>query len=310
MINVNSKFNRRSSAEQVTEGIDLNGKTVLITGVNSGLGFESMRVLAMRGAHIIAAARSLAKAEQACAEVKALVQGATMTPVACELSEPESVLACARAVQEKFTRIDVLMANAGIMSPASLQIANGYAQSLEMQFAANHLGHFLLINHLLPQLKNAQQGRIVLLSSMGHVQTPKAGIDFTNLDGSQGYNPWQSYGQSKLANILCAKSLGQRLSDTKITANAVHPGVIKTNLSRYSAGPLFNVIQFFANFFQRTVAQGAATQCYVATHPSLSETSGAYFADSDIAVPSKQAQDSELAQQLWNESLLLVEGYL
>ena len=143
MKNNNSKFTRRSSAEQVTEGIDLNGKTVLITGVNSGLGFESMRVLAMRGAHIIAATRSLAKAEQACAEVKALVQGATMTPVACELSEPESVLACARAVQEKFTRIDVLMANAGIMSPASLQIANGYAQSLEMQFAANHLGHFL-----------------------------------------------------------------------------------------------------------------------------------------------------------------------
>ncbi|MAV76694.1 MAG: hypothetical protein CBD32_07175 [Actinobacteria bacterium TMED172] len=310
MTNSNSKFTRRSSAEQVTEGIDLNAKTVLITGVNSGLGFESMRILAMRGAHIIAAARSLEKAEQACAEVKTLVHGATMTPVACELSEPDSVLACVKAVQEKFTAIDILMANAGIMSPATLQIANGYAQPLEMQFATNHIGHFLLISHLLPQLKNAQQGRIVLLSSMGHVQTPKVGIDFTNLDGSKGYNPWQGYGQSKLANILCAKSFSQQLAGTNVTANAVHPGVIRTNLSRYSAGPLFNVIQFFANFFQRSVAQGAATQCYVATHPSLSETSGAYFADSDIAAPSKQAQDSALAQQLWNESLRLVEGYL
>ena len=310
MVKNNHKFNRRSSAQEVTEGLNLNGKVALITGVNSGLGFESMRILAMRGAHVIAAARSLAKAEQACAEVKTVVQDATMTPVACELSEPESVLACVSVAQEKFPAIDILMANAGIMSPSILQIANGYAQPLEMQFAANHLGHFLLINHLLPQLKNARQGRIVLLSSMGHVQTPKAGIDFSNLDGSQGYNPWQSYGQSKLANILCAKSLCERLSDTKITANAVHPGVIKTNLSRYSAGLLFNVIQFFANFFQRSVTQGAATQCYVATHPSLSKTSGAYFADSDIAVPSKQAQDSALAQRLWNESLRLVEGYL
>ena len=310
MVKNNHKFNRRSSAQEVTEGLNLNGKVALITGVNSGLGFESMRILAMRGAHVIAAARSLAKAEQACAEVKTVVQDATMTPVACELSEPESVLACVSVAQEKFPTIDILMANAGIMSPSILQIANGYAQPLEMQFAANHLGHFLLINHLLPQLKNARQGRIVLLSSMGHVQTPKAGIDFSNLDGSQGYTPWQSYGQSKLANILCAKSLCERLSDTKITANAVHPGVIKTNLSRYSAGLLFNVIQFFANFFQRSVTQGAATQCYVATHPSLSKTSGAYFADSDIAVPSKQAQDSALAQRLWNESLRLVEGYL
>ena len=189
----NSKFTRRSTAEQVTEGIDLNGKTVLITGVNSGLGFESMRILAICGAHIIAAALGLEKAEQACAEVKTLAQGATMTPVACELSEPDSVLACVKAVQEKFTAIDILMANAGIMSPATLQIANGYAQPLEMQFATNHIGHFLLINHLLPQLNNAQQARIVLLSSMGHMQTPKAGIDFTNLDGSKGYNAWQSY---------------------------------------------------------------------------------------------------------------------
>ena len=310
MNNKNTLFTRRSTAEQVTEGIDLNGKTVLITGVNSGLGFESMRILAMRGAHIIAAARSLEKAEQACAEVKTLAQGATMTPIACELSEPESVLACVKAVQEKFTAIDILMANAGIMSPATLQIANGYAQPLEMQFATNHIGHFLLINHLLPQLKNAQQARIVLLSSMGHMQTPKAGIDFTNLDGSKGYNAWQSYGQSKLANILCAKSLIQQLSGTNVTANAVHPGVIRTNLSRYSAGPLFTVIQFFANFFQRSIAQGAATQCYVATHPSLASTSGAYFADSHVAEPSKQAKDLVLAQQLWSESLRLVKGYL
>ena len=110
MVKNNHKFNRRSSAQEVTEGLNLNGKVALITGVNSGLGFESMRILAMRGAHVIAAARSLAKAEQACAEVKTVVQDATMTPVDCEKSEHDSGLACVSEAQEKFTDIDILMA--------------------------------------------------------------------------------------------------------------------------------------------------------------------------------------------------------
>ncbi len=300
-----SGFNRRSTAEQVTEGVDLSGKIILITGVNSGLGYESMRVLAMLGAHIIGAARSYEKAEQACNSI----DGKT-TPIACELSDPKQVVTCANTIAEQFDRIDVLMANAGIMSPATLTQAEGYTQPLEMQFATNHMGHFVLINRLLPLLKNAQQGRVVLLSSMGHVQTPKTGIDFDNLDGSQGYNPWETYGQSKLANILCANQLSQQLSGTSVTANSVHPGVIRTNLDRNSAGLMFRVIQFFANFFERTVAQGAATQCYVAAHPSLTQTSGEYFADSNIAEPSKHAKDKTLAQKLWDQSVALARVYL
>ena len=306
----NSGFNRRSTAEQVTAGIDLRGKTVLITGINSGLGLESMRVLAMRGAHIIAAARTLAKAEEACRGLEASIQTAVFTPVACELSDPQSVLSCIATIQEKFKAIDIIIANAGIMTPADLAICTSYSRPLEMQFATNHMGHFLLINHLLPQLKNAEQGRIVMLSSMGHMQTPKKGIDFTNLDCARGYNPWHCYGQSKLANILFVKQLNQRLIGTRVTVNAVHPGVIRTNLNRDSAGLLFTLIQLFANLVERSVAQGAATQCYVATHPSLAKTSGDYFADSNIAEPSKLAQDPTLAQQLWDESLRLVKGYL
>jgi len=296
-----SGFNRRSTAEQVTEGVDLSGKTALITGVNSGLGFESMRVLAMRGAHVIGAARTMAKAEQACAEI----DGQT-TPVACELSDLDSVAACADAVAAMRMPIDILMCNAGIMALKNLEQVNG----IEMQFATNHLGHFVLINRLLDQVKQAEAGRVVILSSLGHMQSGKLGIDFDNLSGDKGYNPWQFYGQSKLANLLCAKELARQLEGIGVTVNSVHPGVIKTNLGRNTGGPFSGVIQFFAKAFERTVAQGAATQCYVAANPGVATTSGEYFADCNIAKPAAHGRDAALAEKLWQVSMELTKDYL
>ena len=300
-----SGFSRRSTTDQVTENIDLTGKTILITGVNSGLGFESMRVLAARGAHVIGAARTLEKAQQACDSVDG-----TTTAVACELSDPESVVACADTIKLTFPVLDVILANAGIMTPAELGVATGFAEPLEMQFATNHMGHFVLVNRLLDLVKAAPQGRIVLLSSMGHMSAPKEGIDFDNLDCSQGYNPMKTYGRSKLANILMAVELDNRLAGSSVTVNAVHPGVIRTNLARSSKGFVNGVISFLANAVERTIPQGAATQCYVATHPSLSEVSGRYFADSNVKEPSKQAMDSVLAKRLWMESERLAAGFL
>lgn len=301
----NSGFNRRSTTDQVTENIDLSGKTILITGVNSGLGYESMRILAARGAHVIGAARTLEKAQQACDSVA----GET-TAVACELSDPESVMACTEAIKQVFSVLDVILANAGIMTPAKLGLAKGYAEPLEMQFATNHMGHFVLVNRLLDLVKAAPQGRVVLLSSMGHMSAPKEGIDFDNLDCHQGYNPMKTYGRSKLANVLMAVELDKRLAGSSVTVNAVHPGVIRTNLSRDSKGLMNSVISLMANLVERTIPQGAATQCYVATHPSLSEVSGCYFADCNVKPPSKQAQDQVLAKRLWDESERLAAGYL
>ena len=301
----NSGFSRRSTTDQVTENLDLTGKTILITGVNSGLGYESMRVLTARGAHVIGAARTLEKAQQACDSVV----GKT-TAVACELSDPASVVACAETITQGFPVLDVILGNAGIMTPAELGLAKGYAEPLEMQFATNHMGHFVLVNRVLDLVKAAPQGRVVLLSSMGHMSAPKEGIDFDNLDCHQGYNPMKTYGRSKLANVLMAVELDKRLAGSSVTVNAVHPGVIRTNLSRDSKGFLNSVISLLANLVERTIPQGAATQCYVATHPSLSEVSGCYFADCHVKTPSKQAQDQVLAKRLWEESERLAEGYL
>ena len=150
----------------------------------------------------------------------------------------------------------------------------------------------------------------VMLSSMAHVQAPKNGIDFDNLSGERGYDAWKCYGQSKLANLLCSNELAQRLQGTRATSNAVHPGVIKTNLARDTGGLFSSFVSVVAGLVERTVAQGAATQCYVATQPDLETVSGHYFADCNIAKPSRHGKDSALAKRLWNVSEELAADYL
>lgn len=293
MITGGKHFSRRSTAQTVTEGLDLHGKVALITGVNSGLGFESMRVLALRGAHVIGAARTLEKASQACARI-----GGHTTPIACELSDLHSVAACAEKVLEANGPLDIVMCNAGIMAPSELVQKDG----IELQFMTNHLGHFLLVSRLMQKVIAADQGRVVMLSSAGHTHSVSGGIDFDNLSGDRGYNAWKFYGQSKLANILTSNELARRFEGTRATSNAVHPGVIRTNLARSTKGILSSLISAGALAFERTVEQGAATQCYAATHPDLREVRGRYFADCRESRPSSSAQEQRLASQLWQVS--------
>lgn len=292
---------RSSTAESVTEGVDLTGKTILVTGVNSGLGEETMRVLCLRGAHVIGAARTLAKAKQACAQA----HGDT-TPLACELSDLASVAAAADQVASATGVLDAVVCNAGIMALPELQ----QAHDLELQFLCNHVGHFLLLKKLMPQLHAAEQGRVVLVSSDGHKFTVDGGIDFDNLDGAKGYDGWKFYGQSKLANILTAKALADNYSESQITANAVHPGVIRTNLARNTSGFMSALIKVFAPLMEKSIEQGAATQVYLAAHPDAAQYNGLYFADVSEKKPSHYAQDAQLAQHLWGRTEELIAPYL
>lgn len=294
-------FTKRSTAEQVLHSLDLEGKTVVITGINSGLGYESMRVLEKHGAHVIGLARTMEKAKEACASV----YGKT-TPLACELSDFASVKACAEAIKALGMPVDVLLTNAGIMAPAKLSLAHG----VEMQFATNHLGHFILVNHLLPQVQAAEAGRIVILSSAAHALTVNGGIDFDNLDASHRYSPTRFYGQSKLANLLHARCLARRLEGTSVTANALHPGVIQTNLGRDSGGFLMAAAGILAKPIMKSVAQGAATQCYVATNPAVAGVSGEYFSDCKVARTSAWGRDEALGEELWTVSEQLTADYL
>lgn len=294
-------FNRKSTAEQVTEGLDLTGKTIVVTGVNSGLGLETMRVLCLRGAHVVGLARTMIKAQQACDSVAGVA-----TPVACELSDLASVKAAGVTIRNMAVPIDVLIANAGIMAPNQLNHAHG----LEMQFITNHIGHFVLIQYLLAQVKQADAGRIVILSSAAHTMAVKGGIDFDNLDASNGYSPWRFYGQSKLANLLTARYLSAQVKDDGVTVNAVHPGLIRTNLARDAGGFFLTLMGIFAKPMEKTVEQGAATQCYVAVNPSAADTTGEYFSDCVVAKSSPAARNDGLAQALWTRSVKLAQEYL
>ena len=298
---VKPKFNRRSTAQEVLSDVDLSGKTILITGVNSGLGLESMRALALRGAHVIGAARTMEKAAQACASVTG-----TTTPVACELSDFSSIAACADTVESLGIPIDALICNAGIMAPGKLILANG----LEIQFMVNHLGHFLLVNRLIERIKEAREGRVVVVSSMSNNQVPKEGIDFDNLSGENGYDAWKCYGRSKLANLLFSRELAQRLKGSNATSNAVHPGVIKTNLQRTPEGFASAFYELISSVARRSIAQGAATQCYVAAHLDLAGVSGQYFANCNVMKLPKYGGDDALAGRLWRVSEELTAPYL
>ncbi len=290
-----SGFGYGSTAEEVTEGTSLVGKTVLLTGCNSGLGLEAMRVLVLRGAKVIGTARSLDKAELACAGV-----GGETVPLACELSEPASVRACVEAVMRVGIELDAIICNAGVMALPRLQTKHGY----ELQFFTNHIGHFILVTGLLNCL--SASARVVMVSSDVHKIAPKGGIEFDNLDGAGRYAPWRNYAQSKLANILFAVQLTRRFAGTQRTANAVHPGVIATNLSRHM-NPVVAALQRASGpLFLKSTPQGAATQVFVATHPSLAGVSGQYFADCNVARASADANDTALAERLWDVSERIV----
>ena len=290
-----SGFGYGSTAEDVTEGLDLSGRTILLTGCNSGIGKETLRVLAKLGAHVIAAARTLEKAQAACNEV-----GGETTPVACELSEPASVQACAAQIIALGRPLDAIICNAGIMALPTLNQKFGY----ELQFFTNHIGHFILVTALLDSL--ADNGRVVMVSSDAHNGAPPEGIQFDNLTGEREYRPWASYGQSKLANLLFANQLAKRLEGTGKTANSLHPGVIHTGLTRSMNPIVRGALAVGGPLVLKSVGEGAATQCYLAVHPNVEGVAGKYFSDSNVGRSSRHGRDDAMAAKLWDVSEQIV----
>jgi WW domain-containing oxidoreductase len=292
-------FDARSTADQVLAGVDLTGKHFVVTGCNSGIGFETMNSLAANGAHVLGLARTLAAAAAACKRA-----GPTCTPVACDLSDLESVAAAARTIRGFGLALDCIVANAGIANLPTLQTRHG----VELQFLVNHVGHFALINQL-SDLVRDNTGRIVIVSSSASIHAaPAEGIMFDNLDGHQSYRPFAFYGQSKLAAALFAKELSRRLMARGIAVNSVHPGATKgTRLNKYLVWPLTMVVAF-AKLFMRNAQRGAATQALLAASPRVAGITGEYWTDCQIAAGSPLLSDSALAARLWEVSEQIVAG--
>lgn len=272
-----------TTAEEATEGVDLSGKTFVVTGCNSGLGLETARVLTLRGARVIGTSRTKDKAEAALADFDGAVG------LECELSEPASARACGQALLEHGPLAGIVC-NAGIMALPERSQKHG----VELQMLTNHFGHFTLVTNALDAL--ADDGRVVMVSSGAHFMIPEAGIELDDLGAERSYDPWQRYGQSKLANILFAKQLAKRFEGTAKTANALHPGVIRTNLARHLPDRAEGMI---SKARVKTIPQGAATQTYLAAHPDVADVSGEYYADCQPKDTHERANDAALAERLW-----------
>ncbi|HLF12217.1 MAG TPA: SDR family oxidoreductase [Gammaproteobacteria bacterium] len=297
-----SSFGPEATALKVTEGIDLSGKTAVVTGCNSGIGYETMRALALRGAHVIGTARTIERGREACVSV----EGRT-TPVVLELTDFDSIVTCAEEIRALETPVDMLILNAGVLLNELKQV-NG----IEMQFVVNHLGHFLLTNRLLDRVMAAPEGRVVVVGSMSHRQVPEGGIQFDNLSGEGWAN--RAYGHSKLANGLFSLELSRLLAATSATSNSLHPGVVATNIMRNlnftPGGPGGGGGGGGGGFRFKTPEQGAATSAYVATNPGLRGVTGQYFVDCNPEEPSEHQRDTAMAAKLWEISEDLTRDFL
>ncbi|HEX3846464.1 MAG TPA: SDR family NAD(P)-dependent oxidoreductase [Steroidobacteraceae bacterium] len=292
-------FGSHSTADKVLAGIDLSGKSVVVTGCTSGLGFETMNALTSNGAHVFGLARSLEDAAAACRRA-----GPFTTPIACDLADLESVAAAADAIGRQ-TLLDAIVANAGIAHLPTPQVRYG----VERQFLVNHLGHFALIRALEQQLRPGA-GRVVIVSaSAGVSHAPPEGIMFDNLDGRRSYDPMTFYSQSKFANALHAKELSRRLAPRGIMVNSLHPGAARGTRLHKNTRLAFRIALSAAQPFMRSPAQGAATQALLAASPLVEGITGEYWFNCDIARAHPLVDDVQLAQRLWAFSEDLIERH-
>jgi NAD(P)-dependent dehydrogenase (short-subunit alcohol dehydrogenase family) len=300
-----SGFGADATAEQVTEGLDLRGKLAVVTGCTSGIGFETMRVLGKRGVNVVGTSRSKTRAEEACRKVIGSTIAAQL-----DLADFDSVARCADDIHTLRSPIDILINNAGYRGGGNeRQLING----VEKHFVINHLGHFILTNRLMDRLYMSTQGRIVNVASRAAYRgAPDEGIWFDDLAMSSEYSDSLAYGQSKLANVLFSLKLAELLRGTRITTNSLHPGVINTDIDR-NLNPItrfgFGVLTALNG---KTIEEGAATSCYVATSNKLGNISGRYFEDCDaITIENKgHMQDMAMADKLLQKSIELTADWL
>lgn len=276
-----------STTEDVLAGINLHGKRILVTGVSAGLGVETARSLVAHGAQVVGAARDLAKAEAATAQVRtdAAANGGSFELIELDLASLKSVRTCADKLLAKGEPFDVIIANAGVMATPFGHTAEGF----ETQFGTNHLGHFVLVNRIAPLLHSG--GRLINLSSSGH-RFSNVDLADPNFERTQ-YDPFVAYGRSKTANILFALAFDRRHRDRGVRAAAVHPGAIQTELGRYMGS---EKLQNFINqvneqlaaegkppFEFKTIPQGAATSVWAAVVARAEEIGGQYCENCHVA---------------------------
>jgi NAD(P)-dependent dehydrogenase (short-subunit alcohol dehydrogenase family) len=272
----------------------MDGKTVVVTGASSGIGRATAKALAARGAHIVMVFRESGRAANAYREVRGASTGGTVDLLLCDLSSLQSVRECGVRFRERHKRCDVLINNAGIyLSKRQVTV-----DSFETTFAVNHLSHFLLTHLLLDVLKNSAPSRIITVSSQAH---RVGGINIDDLQSQKRYSAFRAYQQSKLANVLFTYELARRLDPSQVTANALHPGVVRTRFGQTDNG-FMKIGVKLAGFMMISPDKGALTSVYLASSPDVAGTTGQYFMRCRPARSSRISYDREAAGRLWKAS--------
>nr|XP_028581493.1 retinol dehydrogenase 12-like [Podarcis muralis] len=280
-----------------TSTAQLDGKVAVVTGANTGIGKETAKDLARRGGRVILACRDIAKGEAAAREIIAETGNQQVIVKKLDLSDSKSIRAFAEDFLKEEKKLHFLINNAGVMMVPYSKTADGF----EMHIGVNHLGHFLLTFLLLDRLKESAPARIVNVASHLHASWR---INFKNLQGEKYYNGFLAYCQSKLANVLFTRELARKLQGTGVTVNAIHPGVVDSELSRYSYSS--GIFKAVFRFTFKTPKEGAQTSIYCAVAKELESVSGQYFSDCRPAWVAPQARNKETAKKLWQVSCELM----
>ena len=272
-------------------------KVCIVTGANAGIGLETARGLAQQGATVVMICRSQERGNNAKADIEKSTGSSAVHLLIADLASQKQIRELAATFLSMFDRLDVLVNNAGVFMSKHQRTEDGY----ESTFAINHLAYFLLTHLLLDVLKSTPHSRIVNVSSNAH---QSAKINFDALETVQSYNSVVAYGQSKLANVLFTYELARRLEGTGVTTNALHPGVVATNIANNGLSFFTFFFKLFSPFFKNPKA-GANTSVYLATSPEVAGVTGKYFADSKERASSSISHDREAAKKLWDISCTL-----
>jgi NAD(P)-dependent dehydrogenase (short-subunit alcohol dehydrogenase family) len=279
---------------------DLSGKTCLVTGATSGIGKVTAMALAAQGAQVVITGRSPEKLDETRQEMIAATGNEQIHTLCADFSELDQVRAMAGAYKERFTRLDVLVNNAGGFFNARRMTPYG----VEMSFLVNHLAPFLLTNLLLETIIASAPARIVNVSSEAHRYDK---MDFDDLGFKRGYVGIKGYARSKLANVLFTYELSRRLEGKNVTVNAVHPGEVATNIWKTNFGFIGPALKWVMGFFYLTPEEGAATSIYAASSQDVEGITGKYFSKKEAVPSSPLSYDKEVARKLWEISEQLTD---